>query len=179
MNYFSCNFTVNSMSSKQKILSFIKSAKKGRLCIFCVGNDLRGDDGLGPVIYNRLRGQLGNRILLYNVGGSLENFLSVLSRENVTHCLIIDAVKLVNDEIPAGTVGFFKPSDLENKQVTFSTHVIPMKVFVDYMNNDKSGVIIRILGVQPKMLDFDSEMSLEVLDAIDKIIDFLVPLLRE
>ncbi len=165
------------MSSTKEFLSFIKSAKEGKLIIFCVGNDLRGDDGIGPVIYNRLQGQFGKHILLYNVGGSLENFLSVISKENATHCLIIDAVDFGNDEITAGTIGFFKPLDLEDKQVTFSTHFIPMKVFVEYMK-ENSGVIVRILGVQPKNLDFGSKMSLEVLNAIDKIINFLVPLLQ-
>lgn len=166
------------MFAMQELLSFLKSAKNGKLSIFCVGNDLRGDDGLGPMIYHKLRSIFRNEFLLYNVGGSLENFLSVLSRENVSHCLIIDAVKFGNNEVPAGTIGFFKPSDLGNKQVTLSTHLIPMKVFVDYMKN-RSGVLIRILGIKPKNLEFGSEISLEVLSAIDKIIDFLVPLLGE
>ena len=166
------------MSSIMEFRSFIKSATKGKLIIFCVGNDLRGDDGIGPVIYNKLQNQIGNHILLYNVGGSLENFLSVISKENATHCLIIDAVDFGDDEITAGSVGFFKPSDLEDKQVTFSTHFIPMKVFVEYMKTN-SRVIIRILGVQPKNLDFGSEMSFEVLEAVDKVINFLIPLLRE
>jgi len=166
------------MSSTKEFLSFIKSAKEGKLIILCVGNDLRGDDGIGPVIYNRLQGQFGKHILLYNVGGSLENYLSVISKENATHCLIIDAVDFGDDEITAGSVGFFKPSDLEDKQVTFSTHFIPMKVFVEYMKTN-SRVIIRILGVQPKNLDFGSEMSFEVLEAVDKVINFLIPLLRE
>ena len=166
------------MSSIKEFRSFIKSATEGKLVIFCVGNDLRGDDGIGPVIYNKLRNQIGNHILLYNVGGSLENFLSVISNENATHCLIIDAVNFGNNEITPGTIGFFKPSDIEDQQVTFSTHFISMKVFLEYMKT-KSGVIIRILGVQPKNLDFGSEMSFEVLDAVNKVINFLVPLLRE
>ncbi|MFX1284918.1 MAG: hydrogenase maturation protease [Promethearchaeota archaeon] len=161
-----------------EFFSFLKAAKKGKLSIFCVGNDLRGDDGLGPMIYHKLRMERNNKFLIYNVGGSLENFLSVLLKENVTHCLIIDAVQFGNNEIPAGTIGFFKPSDLENKQATLSTHLIPMKVLVDYMKN-QSGVLIRILGIKPKNLDFGSEISFEVLNAIDKIIDFLVSLLGE
>ncbi len=166
------------MSSKQGLLSFIESAKKGKLIIFCVGNEMRGDDGIGSMIYNRLRSQFGTDLLLYNVGGSLENYLSVLTKKNVTHCLIVDAVEFGDNEIPAGTVGFFKPSDLENKQVTFSTHLIPMRVLVDYMKKI-SGVVIRILGVQPKTLEFGAEMSFEALNAIEKIINLLVPLLQE
>ncbi len=166
------------MFSRQGLLSFIESAKKGKLIIFCVGNDLRGDDGIGQMIYQRLRAQFRNNILLYNVGGSLENFLPVLSKKSVTHCLIIDAIEFGDNEVPAGAIGFFKPSDLKNNQVTFSTHFIPMRIIVDHMKKE-SGAVIRILGVQPKTIDFDAEMSYEALNAIEKIITFLIPLLRE
>ncbi|MFX0182349.1 MAG: hydrogenase maturation protease [Candidatus Hodarchaeota archaeon] len=165
------------MVSIQELQSFIESAKNGKLAIFCVGNDLRGDDGIGPVMYNRLKGQFGSHILIYNVGQSIENFFSVLSKEHVTHCLIIDAVQFGANGVPPGTVGFYSSTDLENKQVTFSTHLIPMKVFLDYMKN-KSGVKIRILGVQPKTLEFGSKMSSDVLDALDEIENFLIPLLQ-
>jgi len=121
---------------------------------------------------------LGNNFLIYNVENLLENFLSILSKENVTHCLIIDAVNFGDNSVQAGTVGFFSSLDLENKQVTFTTHHIPLKVLVDYMKK-KSGVEIRILGVQPKTLEFGSKMSSDVLDAIDEIINFLVPQLQE
>lgn len=166
------------MAYKQELQSFVESAKTGKLAIFCVGNHLRGDDGIGPVIYYRLQGHFDNHILIYNVEQSIENFLFVLSKEHVTHCLIIDAIQFGVNGVPPGTVGFFSSSDLENKEVTFTTHHTPLKVYLDYMKN-QTGVRMRILGVQPKILEFGSKMSSDVLDAIDEIINFLVPLLQE
>lgn len=165
------------MFPKQELQAFLNSAKNGKLIIFCVGNELRGDDALGPVIYNKLQGQLGNKILMYKVESSLENYFSILSKRKATHCLIIDTVNFGDNRIQAGTVGFFCPSDLERKQVSFSTHFIPMKVIIEYMK-EKSGTKIRILGVQPKNLNFDSEMSKSVVNAVEKIVNLLIPLLK-
>jgi len=166
------------MASTTEVRSFIKAAKEGKLIIFCVGNELRGDDGIGPLIYQRLREQLRKDIPLYDVGGSIQNYLSIITKKQATHCLIIDAVDFGNKKITAGTIGFFKPSDLEKKQVTLSTHDIPMKIFLDYMKKEAE-VTVRILGIQPKMLEFGATMSDEVLNAIEKIINFLTPLLQE
>ena len=166
------------MVSTKEALSFIKSAKKGKLIIFCVGNEMRGDDGIGLVIYKRLREKIPKDILLYDVGSSLENYLSVIAKNQATHCLIIDAVDFGQKEIIPGTIGFFKPSDLQKNQTMFTTHYIPMNVFLDYLKKD-SEVKIRILGIQPKTIEFGTEMSTEVHTAIDKIMNFLIPLLQE
>ena len=166
------------MSSNQELITFIRSSKAGRLAIFCVGNILRSDDGIGPSIYQKLKNRIRDDILLINVEQSLENFLPLLNKENITHCLIIDAISINEQDIPAGTIGFFNPSDISNKQVSLSTHLIPMIYLVKTMEKE-SGVLIRILGIQPRSLEYDVGLSTEVMIAQDKLIKFLVPILQK
>ena len=165
------------MSAIHELESFIKSSKDRRLIILCVGNILRGDDGLGPIIYKKIKAYTGKTVSIFNVEQSLENFLPLLSKKRVTHCLIIDSVRISEEDVPPGTTGFFKVSDLANEQISLSTHYLPMKTLVSMMEK-KSGAKIRILGIQPQSLDFDTELTPAVKNAIDNIEKFLVPLLQ-
>ncbi len=163
---------VENLSAKEDLITFInssKNTKEGKLGILCVGNDLRGDDGVGPLIAKQLKEQIGNRIVVLDVGSVPQNFLSFISEEKISHVLLIDAVEFHAD---VGTVGLFDVTDLQEYQVTFSTHFIPMKVFVGYWIKE-TGATFRILGVQPKILDFGAPMSEEVVKAADNIVGLL------
>ena len=63
------------MNAKKELKDFILLGRSGRFSILCIGNDLRGDDGLGPEIYNRLKNHITDDILLLNTGNQPENFL--------------------------------------------------------------------------------------------------------
>ena len=70
------------MGAKKELQKFVIQGREAKLSILCVGNELRGDDGLGPEIYRRLEKQISKTILLIDTGNQPENFLSVLSRNN-------------------------------------------------------------------------------------------------
>ncbi|MFW9917688.1 MAG: hydrogenase 3 maturation endopeptidase HyCI [Candidatus Thorarchaeota archaeon] len=164
------------LSAKEELAAFINSSKNNKnakLALFCVGNDLRGDDGVGSLLAKRLKEKIGEKTIILDVGSVPQNFLGLISKEKISHCLLIDAVEF---HAEAGTVGFFDPSDLKEYQVTFSTHFIPMNVFIDYWI-EETGAIFRILGVQPKTLDFGAPLSTEVAKAAENIIDLLSSLI--
>ena len=79
------------MSVLNELIQFLKIGRKQKLAIFCVGNILKADDGLGPVIAENLTDRIDPDILLVDVGSQPENFVSILKRNKVTHCLLIDA----------------------------------------------------------------------------------------
>ncbi|MFX1512494.1 MAG: hydrogenase 3 maturation endopeptidase HyCI [Promethearchaeota archaeon] len=163
---------MESLSAKDELIAFINSSKSfkgGKLAIFCVGNDLRGDDGVGPLIAKRLIEQIGDKVIILDVGSTPQNFLSFISKEKISHCLLIDVVEF---QAEVGTVGFFDPSDLQEYMVTFSTHFIPMKVFIGYWINE-TGATFRILGIQPKSMDFGAPLTREVEKAADNIVELL------
>lgn len=171
----SCS-VVEDLSAKEELTAFINSSKNdknGKLAFFCVGNDLKGDDGVGVLLAKRLKKEIGKKVIILDVGSVPQNFLSFITKEKISHCLLIDAVEF---HAEAGTVGFFDPSDLKEYQVTFSTHFIPMKVFIDYWIKE-TGTIFRILGVQPKTLDFGAPLSAEVAKAAENIVNLLSSLI--
>ena len=162
------------MSVLNELIQFLEEGRKQKLAIFCVGNILKADDGLGPVIAENLTGRIDSDILLIDVGSQPENFVSVLKRNKVTHCLLIDAT---NFEAEAGQIGIFEPGDLEDFQVTFSTHFLSLNKFMDFMETE-SGTKFKLLGIQPKDLAFGNSLSPEIEEAIRKTINLLVEHLK-
>ena len=162
------------MSVLNELIQFLKIGRKQKLAIFCVGNILKADDGLGPVIAENLTDCIDPDILLVDVGSQPENFVSILKRNRVTHCLLIDAT---NFEAKPGQIGIFDPGDLEDFQVTFSTHFLSLNKFMDFMEKE-SGTKFKLLGVQPKDLAFGNPLTPEIEEAIRKTIDLLVKHLK-
>ncbi|MHA1972730.1 MAG: hydrogenase 3 maturation endopeptidase HyCI [Candidatus Hodarchaeales archaeon] len=162
------------MNAYDELTEFISSAKQGKLAILCVGNDLRGDDGLGPYIAKKLHELTEISTLIYDTGNQPENYLSVLAREQITHCLIVDAVEFHQNP---GTIGFFEPNDLKEYQVTFSTHFLSMKTLINVFG-ENTGATFKVLGIQPKNLEFGSTMCEEVEIAALKLFALLHKLLK-
>ena len=102
------------MSAKEDLISFINSGREQKLAIMCVGNDLRGDDGLGPYIADKITDKINEDILVINTGSQPESFLNVVKREGITHCLIIDAVEF-HDE--PGALGPDVPDYLADREM--------------------------------------------------------------
>jgi len=162
------------MSVLNELIHFIKEGRRQKLAVFCVGNILKADDGLGPVIGENLVDSIDPDILLVDVGSQPENFVSVLKRNKVTHCLLIDAT---NFEANPGQIGIFNPEDLEDFQVTFSTHFLSLNKFMDFMASE-SGTKFKLLGIQPKDLAFGNPLTPEIEEAIRKTIILLIEHLK-
>lgn len=158
------------MTAKEELIAFIKAAREEKLAIMCVGNDLRGDDGLGPLIADEIIDKIDKNILLLNTGSQPEYFLTVLVKNKITHCLIIDAVEFQDEP---GAIGFFDPKDLQEYQVTFSTHYMGMKLLIDTFEKN-TGAKFKVLGIQPINLEFGATMSKEILISVEKLIKFLL-----
>ena len=156
------------------LTQFIAEGRKNNFAVFCVGNILNADDGLGPVIAENLAGKIDPNILLVDVGSQPENYVAVLKRNQISHCLLIDATDF---EAEPGQVGVFDPGDLEDFQVTFSTHFLSLNKFMDYMTKE-TGTKFKLLGIQPKDLAFGNPLTSEIEDAIIKTIDLLVKYLK-
>ena len=60
--------------SDNKELAKLKNRLQGKALIVGIGNRLRGDDGVGPEIINRLSSPLPH-LLLFDVGETPENYL--------------------------------------------------------------------------------------------------------
>ncbi|MFX0150395.1 MAG: hydrogenase maturation protease [Candidatus Hodarchaeota archaeon] len=157
------------MKLLKELTRFLQEGRRNKLAILCIGNALKGDDALGPIIAKRFKNRISSEIILYDVGSQPENFISILRRNDVSHCLIIDAVEFKGEP---GDIGFFSPPDLKDIKMIFSTHFLSMKIFLDFIARE-TNIKLRILGIQPLTLEFGKGISYPVKVALENIMNLL------
>ncbi|HEB31446.1 MAG TPA: hydrogenase 3 maturation endopeptidase HyCI, partial [Spirochaetes bacterium] len=140
-----------------KVRTF-KEILKGKIVLFGIGNTLRGDDALGPMLVEMLREKV-NAVCI-NAEGSPENFLGKVIKEDPDTLLIIDAVYL---NAGPGEYRLLAPEELEN--AVFTTHDIPLTMLIDYLKSKKN-MSIHILGIEPQHLYLGRKVSSKVKQTI-------------
>ncbi len=146
---------------------FLQGAEKVVIC--GIGNDVRGDDAFGVIVAEELKNRLkSDKIVILNCGGVPESYVGKIVNENPTHVIFIDAVDFGGKpgEIviadPEGTLG-----------ESFSTHRLPLKLLVSYLKQNINAKFI-LIGCQPKQLGLFIEMSEEVKQSAEKLVEILV-----
>ncbi len=160
-----------SMNSKDNI-SMNKSnpfeaIMKGKVVLFGIGNILRGDDGLGPILLERLKGRV-NAVCI-NAENAPEKYLGKIIKENPDTLLIIDAVHL---NLGPGEYEIISSSNLRN--TGFTTHDISLTMLIEYLKTEINSKIY-ILGVQPHRLRLGDEIS----ESIDNTISIIANMIIE
>ena len=146
---------------------FLRGAKKVVIC--GIGNDVRGDDAFGVIVAEELKNRLkSDKIAILNCGEVPESYVGKIVNENPTHVIFIDAVDFggkpgeVVIADPEGTLG-----------ESFSTHRLPLKLLVGYLKQNINAKFI-LIGCQPKQLGLFVEMSEEVKQSAEKLVEILV-----
>lgn len=132
-----------------------------------IGNRMKGDDGAGSILAERFANVIKNDEEWASIDGDVlpENYTSVIKREKPEKLFIIDVCDIEGE---AGDYRYVKVDELiEDYQ--FNTHSAPIKVFIDYLYTFTKEIIM--IGIQPKNIDMFSELSPEVEQSINEIID--------
>ncbi len=132
-----------------------------RVAIVGVGSELRADDVAGTFTVEELSKSLDKKktfckFCLLQGCTAPENLTGEIKKFKPSHLMMIDAADL--DSRP-GTVSFIKLEDLAG--ASFSTHMMPLEVMVNYIRQSVNCKIIMI-GIQPKVLEFGKPFSKEV-----------------
>lgn len=147
-----------------------KAILKGKVVIIGIGNIMRGDDGLGPVLIEKLKGKV--KAACIDSATAPENYTGKIAKENPDTILIVDAVHL---ELNPGEYNIIEKSEIEASGLT--THDISPKMFIDFLDSQTSADIY-MLGIQPKNISFGDEISDEVKKGIDKIAELITEVLK-
>lgn len=142
----------------------------GRAVVVGVGNGLRGDDGLGPALVERLRPAHPEACL--EAGSSLENHLGPIARRRPDRVLLVDAVHLGREP---GAWQVLGRGDLE--RLGTSTHDIPLAMLCDLIA-EASGADVRVLGVQPATVALGEPLSPGVERALGRLEELIGEALR-
>ncbi len=145
------------MSSDSDIRQYLRNIYIPGTLILCVGNDLKGDDGVGPFIFELLEGKLLSPVI--NAGTVPENYIRKIINLKPNRILIVDAVSF---QAEPGTVRIFKPEDLDSYSI--STHVLSPRLFVNMIKREWQ-VDFYVIGIQPEKVRLCRQLSQTVSDA--------------
>jgi hydrogenase 3 maturation protease len=143
----------------------------GKITILGVGSFLNADDGAGVMITEKLNKHFSNYKLsataIMTGENAPENYTGEIKKFRPDHLLVLDAVDCHREP---GDILTIRPDEIGG--VTFSTHMLPIKIMLDYISRE-TGCNITILGIQPGSLAFAGDMTGEVIDTIDYMISVL------
>lgn len=127
---------------------------KGIVVIVGIGNRLRSDDGIGPVLIDRLKGTI--EAICIDAGQSPENYIGTIVKQKPDAVLFIDAVDM---DTPAATVQLIHAAQIP--EYGFSTHNMSPKLMIENIAG-RTNAAIMMLGVQPRSIEFGEDISPEV-----------------
>lgn len=119
-----------------------------------VGNRMRGDDGIGPVLIDMLKDRVSHAI---DAGFTPENYTSTVKRLKPEVIVFIDAVKF--DHLPPGYARMLDIEDVEKRRI--SVHNLSLDVIMGYLK-EETGADVFMIGVQPKVIDDMEELTAEL-----------------
>jgi len=159
------------MGTKEKILKQLNKFRDSKTLIVGIGNTLKGDDAVGPLICQQLTGKTSANLI--DVGTVPENFIQPIIKKAPQNLLIIDAIDF---SAPPGTTKIFKPKQLN--KTAFSTHTLSPLLLLDVVCRSIK-VDVYFIGIQPAQTKLGQSQSPHVTHAIQwltKILSDIFPL---
>ncbi|MGD9015417.1 MAG: hydrogenase 3 maturation endopeptidase HyCI [Candidatus Omnitrophota bacterium] len=147
------------------ILTGIKEHLKSKLAIVGIGNMLKGDDQVGPLLIQRLQGKTD--ACLFDCGQVPENYVQPIIETAPQTIFIIDAADW------GGLIGELRLIKKEEvKNFSFSTHNASLGLFWDYLKNELPLANIIIIGIQVGKRDLMQSLSPEVESSLNQLVNF-------
>jgi len=131
-----------------------------------IGNELLGDDGVGPWIARVINGREG--WIGIDGGTAPENFSSLIRRERPDLLIIVDAAEM---NITPGEMRLI-PLNKIPKLTYFSTHTLSLAFLIEFLKEDIGEILF--IGVQPKAIALGCTLSPEVLSSAQRLINLIL-----
>ncbi len=141
-----------------------------RTVIVAVGNFQRGDDGVGVEVARRLKSLGLDEVEVIDAGVAPENYLGPIIKLQPRRVLIVDACQF--NGIPGEFRLFDRTALAELSVAGFSTHTPPLSLFARLIQ-EATGAEVYLLGIQPDVHNTGPHLSLTLLSALPKILDFI------
>ncbi|MBN1871673.1 MAG: hydrogenase maturation protease [Candidatus Omnitrophica bacterium] len=125
----------------ERIEELLKGILKGRITVVGVGNTEKGDDGVGHILADRIKGKLDAFVIC--AGPTPENFLRPIRDSRPETILVIDASELGAE---AGDAKLLTKEDIP--LYGLSTHNSSLALFFEFLESD-TGASVYLLAIQP------------------------------
>ena len=137
-----------------------------RILLLGVGNRLRGDDAVGPLLVERLQGQVD--IPLLDAGDVPENYLGPIEDSGAEVVLVVDAVEMGTN---AGNTAIFDIEQVQNMSV--STHTANLGLLFKVIPPESRPQVI-MLGIQPGNMIFGQDLTVSVHKTLESLAEMLM-----
>lgn len=128
-----------------------------------IGNELKGDDSVGPYIAKNLERPDWLSLNCVTVPG---NFTSAVKRHHPEVLVLVDAAKM---GLEPGQIRLIPRTSTDS---TFaSTHTVPISATLNYIGDYAERIIL--IGIEAKNLDPSAQLSPEVKESADRLIEIL------
>ncbi len=149
--------------------------KESRRIVFCgIGNSMRGDDAFGVIVAERLGRRIGSHrdVLVIDCGETPELFLDKIVDFKPDIVVFVDAVDFGGS---IGDIVLVDPKSTLGDSV--STHNLPLKLLVEYLEGRLGSVEVFLIGIQPSVTGFLSKPSKKIVERAVWLSDYLFSLL--
>ena len=151
-----------------------KIVKDPETIIVCTGNILRGDDGVGIYIGRKLKELgLGGKVIVAE--GGIEASIGEIRRAQGKRILLIDAVQA---NLKPGDIILTKVESIKETHL-LTTHRIPIRIIAEILKQLYKVKEIIVLGIQVEKIQLGEEISREVRETADKIVEIILETLRK
>lgn len=147
-----------------------------------IGNTLKGDDGIGIYIVERINKHLKRvkkeakqakfigarrKVIAINCSTTPENYTSIIRRHNPDRLILVDAAEM---GLSPGSYRIIPPEKIEVMQV--STHSMPLSFLMSYVSELCKDIVL--VGIQPGKMDFGTELSSTVRRSGDRVANLII-----
>lgn len=146
--------------SLRRLLSPRADGQVPRIAVVGVGQRLRGDDGAGPAVAQRLAPLAGASLLVIDGGHAPENCLGPIVRFCPDAILFIDAARGGN---APGELIWLRPDEADSRGG--STHALSLAMLAGYLSAE-TGAAVQVLGIEPGEMAFGEGLSPVVKEAV-------------
>ncbi|MHC4130966.1 MAG: hydrogenase maturation peptidase HycI [Planctomycetota bacterium] len=154
------------MVEENQSLGRLKALTGTNTLIIGIGQVLKGDDGIGPILVERLKDRISADII--EAGTVPENYIQPIVKKAPQNLLIIDAIDFGTEP---GEIKLFLPEQLSS--TAFSTHTLSPRLFINLIK-DQIDVDVYLIGIQPAQLEFGQPLSEDVSSALDTLTEMLI-----
>ncbi len=142
-----------------------------RFAVLGIGNDLKGDDGIGWYVIDKLKNILPKDNVLLMKTATPENHVKEIREFFPSILIIVDSASF------GGSPGQIrKIEEHEIQRIFYSTHTTPLTIFMKLLKQDLPSTRIVVLGIQKKQTMFGIPMLSDVKKSGDKIIKMICDL---
>ena len=140
-------------------------------CLVGVGNLMRNDDAVGVIIADRLCQELqpSPRLTVVNVEDVIENPVFRIAANDARNVLVIDAV--AGDDAEPGSLVLGRLEEMEAARGGYSTHKLALSTAAGVLRHH--GKDVYLLGIVAANTDYGTEISQEILDTAEVVIDLV------